>query len=60
MPNKKSIEDGARFYHSYFKSSFDLVKLDEFISWKDKGLSIQKSKAYAALLYKELYRKIKD
>lgn len=60
MPNKKSIEDGARFYHSYFKSSFDLVELDEFISWKDKGLSIQKSKAYAELLYKELYRKIKD
>ena len=62
-PNKKSINDGASFYNSCIKDSFDALDRDSFISWgkekttKDKE---KKTKVLAKILFKELKLKVKN
>ena len=61
-PNKKSINDGASFYNSCIKDSFDVLNKDSFISWgKEKATKDKekKIKELAVILFKELILKVK-
>ena len=56
-PSKKSLSDGAKFYHSYLKNSFDIGQHHEFISWKESNKKKKLIKKTALLLIKELFKK---
>ena len=56
-PTKKSLKDGAKFYHAYLKNSFDVGKHHEFISWKESKKRKKLIKKTAQLLVKELFNK---
>ena len=57
-PSKKSINDGAKFYHSYIKNSFDIGDGHEFISWKESKKRKKVIDKTALLLLDELFKKI--
>tara|TARA_X000000950_G_scaffold137966_1_gene171219 strand:- start:348 stop:1847 length:1500 start_codon:yes stop_codon:yes gene_type:complete len=56
-PSKKSLNDGAKFYNSYLKNSFDIGQHHEFISWKESNKKKKLIKKTALLLIKELFKK---
>lgn len=56
-PSKKSLADGAKFYHSYMKNSFDIGKNHEFISWKVSNKREKILEETAILLIDKLYEK---
>ena len=56
LPNKKFTKEGSKLYHAYHKCSFDLGKIEEFISWKiSKDV---KGQSFAKLAFKNLCKKI--
>jgi len=58
-PNKKSKEDGAKFYYSYMQNSFNIGKNHEFISWKESKKNNKILEETAMFLIKKLFQKNK-
>ncbi len=56
-PTKKSLKDGSKFYHAYFKSSFNIGENHEFISWKSSKNKENILRKSALLLLKKLFEK---
>lgn len=59
-PNKKSINDGALLYETYFKNSIDMGNINEFISWQKSNINNSKKdiiKSIVRNILKSFFRK---
>ena len=56
-PTKKSLSDGAKFYHAYIKNSFNIGKNHEFVSWEVSNKKKEITKKAALTLMNKLFKK---